>query len=385
MACGGAASADFDGAFGALPAAPASSSSALSFPSMNGFLAANPKPTGVDLGTLGTVNVTGVFSGYGVVQDRPISGDRTGRVDFSNLQVFIQKTDGPLQFYVQAGIYAIPIVGVGNQSAIDTTTRQFGPVPVAYGKLQITDEISIQGGNLNTLIGYEAAFTFQNINIQRGLLFNQTNVINRGVQANYNSGPLTVSASLNDGFYSGELTWFTGLVSYKFDQSSTLTFDAGANLGRTRYTGPATPLLQNNSSMFNLIYSYTTGPWIVAPYVQYTDVARDPGLGIPQGASTYGGALLVSYALTPEFALGGRFEYLAQSGRPGGDAASLLYGPGSSAVSVAVTPTLQLGRFFLRGEYAYVQAIDAATGSAFGRQGNRTSQNRFALEGGIIF
>ena len=50
------------------------------------------------------------------------------------------------------------------------TGNTFGPVPVAYGKLVATDELSLQFGKLPTLIGAEYAFTFQNMNIERGLL-----------------------------------------------------------------------------------------------------------------------------------------------------------------------------------------------------------------------
>ncbi len=56
-------------------------------------------------------------------------------------------------------------------------------------------------GKLPTLIGAEYTFTFENMNIERGLLWNQENAVNRGVQANFTSGPVAVSVSWNDGFY----------------------------------------------------------------------------------------------------------------------------------------------------------------------------------------
>ncbi len=39
-------------------------------------------------------------------------------------------------------------------------------------------------------------FTFQNTNIHRGVLWNQENAVNKGVQLNYASGPLSISASV---------------------------------------------------------------------------------------------------------------------------------------------------------------------------------------------
>ena len=64
-----------------------------------------------------------------------------------------------------------------------------------YGKYVFGDAWSIQGGRLPTLIGAETTFTFQNLNITRGLLFGQENAINQGVQVNYAQGPRTVSAA----------------------------------------------------------------------------------------------------------------------------------------------------------------------------------------------
>ena len=59
--------------------------------------------------------------------------------------------------------------------------------------------ISILAGKLPTLIGPEYTFSFENMNIQRGLLWNQENAVNRGVQVNYNSEHIAISASWNDG------------------------------------------------------------------------------------------------------------------------------------------------------------------------------------------
>jgi hypothetical protein len=140
-------------------------------------------------------------------------------------------------------------------------------------------------------------------------------------------------------------------------------------------------------------YTYTNGPWTITPYAQFTNVEADPGIGIPFGASTYGGAVLAAYSFNDNFSLGGRVEYIAQSGRPGGVTPSLLYGPGSSAVSFTITPTYTAGRFFVRGEYAHVELFDitradfalAVPGSGFGRNGNQTSQERMMIETGITF
>jgi hypothetical protein len=70
-----------------------------------------------------------------------------------------------------------------------TTVGDFyGPVPVAWAKIAPTDNFYIQGGKLPTLIGAENAFTFQNMNIERGLLFAQEPTISRGGQLGYTRG-----------------------------------------------------------------------------------------------------------------------------------------------------------------------------------------------------
>ncbi len=393
LSCAAASAADAPPAAAAAPC-----KATLSFPSYGGIIQQNPNPGCVTLPGIGDVYVGGAFTGYAYTGSNPfpasttsLPSDQAGRADFSNLQAFVQKADGPFQAYLQAGLYSIPTLGAPIYRTIDQTRLLFGPVPVVYGKYVFDDAWSIQGGRLPTLIGAETTFTFQNLNITRGLLFGQENAINQGVQVNYAQGPWTVSAAGTDGFFSGQIDWLTGLVAYKIDDAQTLTFDAGSNLGRSSVSTYATPLLQNNSSIFNLIYTYAHGPWIVTPYLQYTDVERDQSLGIAESASTYGGAVLASYAFTDHFALAGRVEYEQQTGTRGSGTTSLLYGPGSSAASFTVTPTFTFDRVVLRGEYSHVDLSDITkgdgglTGTGFGRTGNKTSQDRVMVEGGITF
>ena len=199
------------------------------------------------------------------------------------------------------------------------------------------------------------------------------------------------SVAGTDGFFSGEISWLTGAITYKLDDANTIGINGGTNLGRTdvlgrslRY-GFATPLAQQNSGIFNVNYTYASGPWTVTPYFQFTNVERDVRLGILDSASTYGGAILAAYAFTDTFALAGRFEYETQTGRGGSGTTSLLYGAGSSALSFTITPTFTFDRYFVRGEYAHVELFDVAAGLGFGRSGTRTSQDRFMVETGVTF
>ena len=57
--------------------------------------------------------------------------------------VWIQKTTGWLQFYVQAGAYQISSLGSPFISNEKTITDLYGPVPVAFVKLLPTKSTSI--------------------------------------------------------------------------------------------------------------------------------------------------------------------------------------------------------------------------------------------------
>jgi len=94
-------------------------------------------------------------------------------------------------------------------------------------------------------------------------------------------------------------------------------------------------------------------PWTITPYFQYTDVPSSANLGFAS-AQTYGGAVLANYKLTDTVNIAGRAEYIATSG-----AGNVLYGAGSSAGSLTLTPTWQNGIWFVRGEASVVHAFDS--------------------------
>ncbi|MBZ5565678.1 MAG: porin, partial [Acidobacteriia bacterium] len=115
-------------------------------------------------------------------------------------------------------------------------------------------------------------FTFQNMNIQRGILWNQEPVISRGIQLNEAYKKLTLSFSWNDGLYSDRYTSLSGLLAYAINGSNTLTFAAGGNAGAYGKNSGATFVFQNNQQVYNLIYTFIKGPVTISPYYQYTVV-----------------------------------------------------------------------------------------------------------------
>ncbi|MGE5268477.1 MAG: outer membrane beta-barrel protein, partial [Thiohalocapsa sp.] len=207
------------------PAAPAGPT-AMTTPALTGPLVANPNPFHLDIAPFfGPMYVTGAASVFGQVQTAPVKGaDRTDNADISNAQVALQTTEGIFQFFASPAAYNFPIVGVPFAHTGPTLKNTFGGVPVAWGKIVPTDTFNIQGGKLPTLIGAEYMFTFQNMNIQRGLLWNQEPVVSRGVQANLTTGPVAWSLSGNDGFYSGDYNWISGAATWTIDPANSLVF-----------------------------------------------------------------------------------------------------------------------------------------------------------------
>jgi hypothetical protein len=366
---------------------------ALAMPSMTAPLSANAAPASFNGGPLGKIYVSGQVTGLAMDQSNtapsPYPGNSAGLLDLSNAQVEVQTTSGPVQLYIQAGAYALPTVGTSYVGAGRANSLTFGPVPVAYVKLAPSADVTVQVGALPALIGAEYIFTFQNMNIERGLLWSQEQDVSKGVEVNYSHGPVLLQASLNDGFDSGRYNWITGLGAYTLDSANTITIDGGANLGVTATSTFRTPLAQNNSAIVNLAYAYSKGPLMINPYVQYTAVRAMPALGIESSAKTYSGAILAKYSFTSEFSLAGRAEY--EDSVAGGCAiagcalANLLYGPGSSAASLTLTPTYQKGVLFVRGELSHTVIAHLTAGDGFGSTGLAKSQDRVLIETGVLF
>jgi len=330
-------------------------------------------------------DVNAVVSGLVMGQNHAVPGDFDAQVDASNAELIVQKADGPIQYYLQVGGYSIPALGTAYVNLGHAVNALYGPLPAAYLKIQPTDSFSIMAGNLPTLFGAEYTFTFENMNIERGLLWNQENAINRGVQLNYTHGALAGSLSWNNGYYSHSYTWVTGSLAWTINSANTLSVVGGGNAGFAKSNNFATPVLQNNGQLYNIIYEYNASPWIFEPYFQINFVPHNSDIGVTKTTSATGGGILASYALTDSFFLVGRGEFIGTNGNTHDGAANLLYGPGSQAWSFTFTPTYQYKMFFVRPEFSYVQAINYTSGATFGQNGTHPTQLRGLLEAGVIW
>ena len=108
--------------------------------------------------------------------------------------------------------------------------------------------------------------------------------------------------------------------------------------------------------------------------------------------------MLTKYNFTPEFAIAARAEYISSNNARGLCTAStfgfggatpcsinVLYGPGSKAWSLTVTPTYQKGIYFLRGELSYTKIESGVPGFMLGPNFDQTSQVRGVIETGVTF
>ena len=362
----------------------------LASPSMTPPLSSNANPLSVEAGPLGKIYVSGQVSGIGYTQSNPFNngaGDKSSYGDLSNAQVEIQKTDGIFQFYVQAGEYSLMSLGTQYVKASLLTPNTYTNVPVAYAKIAPNSSFSVMAGRLPTLIGAEYTFSFQNMNIERGLLWNQEPAISQGVQVNYSHGPLSLSFSVNDGFFSSKLSTLSGLATWTIDPKNVVAFAASGNA--SEYTRPSTFVTSTtlqNSQVYNLMFTHTDGPFMIEPYLQYTHVDANAAAGIPFSASTTGVAVLSKYSFTPELSLAGRVEYISARGGPNDlTGTNLLYGPRSNAYSLTLTPTWQRKAIFVRGEVSYTHASDIVPGEALGSAFAAKSQTRGVVEVGFMF
>jgi hypothetical protein len=380
------------------PAAP----TAMTTPGMSVPLTANPNPMSVDAGFLGPVYVTGAVSGLGLWQNNKAPDQEHSLASLSNGQVFVQKTDGLFQYFLDVGAYTFPALGAPYFSTATTVGDFFGPVPVAYAKLAPTDNFYVQGGKMPGLVGAESAFTFQNLNIERGLLWAQEPIFSRGGQLGYTQDPLAFALQWTDGFYSNRYTWLTGSATYTLDPANSFVLAAGGNLAHTAkvttttpfFQTTATPLFQNNETLFSLAWTYSSAPWTITPWFQFTHVpaSSSPPINTFSSGSTIGGAILANYSFgddspLPGFSLPVRFEYIGSTGSVANGAPNLLYGPGSNAWSITFTPTYQYKIFFARAEISHVGTSSTTPNlfPVFGPDGRNTTQTRGLLEVGILF
>lgn len=344
---------------------------------------------------IGNINVNGTLSGYSILTDNanPTGSfdtngeDKHVRYDISNALLNISKTTGLVRFNIYGGAYSFPVVGVAGNKTITSNaanTGLFGALPIAYLELDPASFLAIQAGKLPTIIGYESAFTYQNINIQRGLVWNMEPVISRGIRAIITAGPLTLKAGANDGFYSKDKLAIEGSIGLTVGNFST-----SFNVLIPNKNTPANDTASiANKQEYDLVSSYTAGKLTLGSDLLYVYSPKSPQAGFSASSAAYGLAGFADYSINDKFSLGARLEYAfnKSTNNPNSANADLVgYGPNSKALTFTVTPMYKYKYLFARADLSYVRINNFSNGSGFGADGNRSNQYRLGIEAGIIF
>ncbi len=237
------------------------------------------------------------------------------------------------------GLWQYPAVGVEGISP-----RPLGAPMVeiftAYIEVDVSElgvPLSIQAGRLVTNIGGELAFTVQNINIQRGILWNSEPVFYNGVR-------------LNVPF--GENTFYIGGIRGPFDSQDGkpaleigLLLQGAENLSVAINSIVSDVADADNRNIANITVSYEHD---VANITFYTDFLSDSRF-----ENKAAGASLLTLIKSGMFGLGLRFEFVYNFDDED------LYGLGKWGSTATLTPTLFIGdRAFIRVEFSSAYSPD---------------------------
>ncbi len=327
------------------------------------------------------VNATGAL-------DTPSGADLTSRTEDSNALLTLTKNTGPLRGGVTVGAYNLPTVG----AAVNPTTQQgantslFGVVPVAYLAYDVTAHLTLSVGKQTTLLGQESAFTYQNINVERGIGFALEPTISRGIRATYTQGKFTGDIELNDGYYAGNAgRALEGLVGWA--PSATTDLQLAVILPGRDTPGNATSAIANKAEV-DLMLTRQIGKLQLLPYLLLVRSPASARLGYTTSERASALAVLADYAFNPTYSLAARYESAANASAPGDrspNADLLGYGAGSRASDWTITPGYHPGPFFARAEFSAVTVRGFQPGLAFGSSGRSAMQHRYLVEFGVQF
>lgn len=313
--------------------------------------------------------------------------DQPSRLNVSNALATIAKTTGVLRYGATLGEYAFPTVGVSGNATQQSgaNTDLYGPLPSAYLEYAPSANFNIMAGRLFALVGPENAFTYQNVNIQRGLAWNAEPVVSRGVRATVTSGKFTGVLGLNDGFYSGTLNAVEAQLAET--ANDTVSWSISALVPSANARPNPTAAIANRWEI-NPALTLTLKRASVVPYLLYVGSPSSTALGYARNErATYAG-VLVSHALANGWSLGWRIEYAKNASSTSDTSANadlVGYGPGSNARTFTLTPAYKKNAFFARAEVSTAAVSSFTPGLAFGNAGAQSSQTRVLFETGIQY
>ncbi|MBV8671470.1 MAG: outer membrane beta-barrel protein [Candidatus Eremiobacteraeota bacterium] len=374
---------------------PSPAAAATPAPAASASPSPSPMPTSTSL-ALGPLSVDGVFSAFSLFTsgvnatgalDTPTGIDVNNRTDISNAFLIVNKESGTFRYGFAAGAYNIPVVGFAlNKTTQDgANTSLYGALPSVYVEFAPNNSFNLQAGKLATMTGQESTYTYEDINIQRGIIWNMEPAVSRGVRGTLTGSKFNGALEVNDGFYSGNRIGFEGQITNT--PSASTTFEIVFMVPNASAPPNATASIANKQ-LLDPMLTYTTGKWTFSPYLLWVNSPKSAALGYINDEHAFGAVFMSTYALSSMWSLPLRVEY-GRNGSSQSDTsanANLLgYGPGSGAWTYTLTPTYRRGIFFARAEASDVNVQGFTPGLAFSPSGMQTNQFRSGLEAGVQF
>ncbi len=329
-------------------------------------------------------SLDGAISGYSAYTNPGPSS----MTDVSNGMLTLTKYTGELRGTVTVGAYAFPIVGMPlvptNQQGANTSL--YGWVPT-YALSFVPDaHLTFSAGQLPSLMGQESGFTWQDIDIQRGLVWTAETTFSRGLRLAYTNGKISGTLGYDDGYYSGNSgRALEGLFGWAPTANTNWQF--GFTLPGANTPGNVTASVANKRE-YDFMLTQQYGKLQLLPYVLIVESPASAAQGYTKAESATGLAVLADWAFNSAYSVGFRFESF---GNGSGTADTSLnadlvgYGPGSGATTWTITPAWHPGPFFVRVDFSNVTLRNFTPGLGFGTAGTSSNQNRILGELGVQF
>ncbi|MBC5815244.1 MAG: outer membrane beta-barrel protein [Candidatus Eremiobacteraeota bacterium] len=319
--------------------------------------------------------------------DTTTGADTGSRTDYSNIQASVTRNTGLFRFGTIIGEYAFPVVGqaINPTFKAGANTDLFSFVPVAYMQYVPNGAWTFTAGKMAALLGQESNFTYQNVNIQRGLGWNAEPAFTRGVRGAYTQGKFTGTLGYTDGYYSGRLNSLEGLLAWVASSNTTVQF---AWIAPPNNSGPNPTAGIANKREADLMLTQQFGKLQLLPYLLWIDSPQNTSIGYNGDERAFAGVLIASYVFDNAWSVGARYESIVNRSSTldlGANADLVGFGPGSKATTLTLTPAFKTGHTTIRAEYSNVNLGAFTPGLGFGNFGTTPSQSRVGLELGVQF
>jgi hypothetical protein len=360
-----------------------------------------PTAIQIDGGPLGPLEVSGGVDGYGYyltgtnkAGNLPGTNEADG-MEVANALIEVQKNTGVLQFTLQVGGNGgTAFFGSGHPGQTSISTYTTGPLRAGYVTVAPPGSpVTLSFGQIGSLEGWESGVEWNNANQLTTEMFYVENSQSRGVEASYNSGPISATVSFGDGYDTGVFNFMEAIATYSIDANNAATIYYGGNLGTTGTLVKSNegPTAYQNSQMIGAFYSYTAGNLNLAPEVQYQYAKADAKIGIQKPTYNFGAALFADYSIgTSPYSIGAWGEYFTSHASVADSGAGAWYiGPDSEGVALSVSPTWQYKDLFARADAGYIYLLNnkSSGGVSYGYGGSGTDRGEFVglLEAGLLF